>query len=128
MHQFYDPEADAALVAALEANLDSRVELLKIDAHVNDATFAEAAATKMQGVDGEMTQLTDGLHRTADQAPQHELKKAWGSLTWLASDELTQSRDITLGRVVIKRACLTPNTHIPTVLRCCTCYAASCGT
>jgi len=47
-HQFYDPEADAALVAALEANLDSKVELLKIDAHVNELAFAEAAAAKMR--------------------------------------------------------------------------------
>jgi uncharacterized protein (UPF0261 family) len=47
-HPFYDPEADTALVAALEANLSSRVELLKIDAHVNDTTFAEAAAAKMR--------------------------------------------------------------------------------
>jgi uncharacterized protein (UPF0261 family) len=45
---FYDPEADAALVAALEANLDTQVELLKIDAHVNDTAFAEAAAAKMR--------------------------------------------------------------------------------
>jgi len=45
---FCDPEADAALVAALEAELDSQVELGKIDAHVNDAAFAGAAATKMR--------------------------------------------------------------------------------
>jgi uncharacterized protein (UPF0261 family) len=47
-HPFYSPEADAALVAALETGLDSRVQLLKIDAHINEAAFAEAAATKMQ--------------------------------------------------------------------------------
>lgn len=47
-HPFYFPEADAALVAALETSLDSRVQLVKIDAHVNEAAFAEAAATKMQ--------------------------------------------------------------------------------
>lgn len=47
-HPFYAPEADAALVTALEAELDSRVELHKIDAHVNDAAFAEVAAAKMR--------------------------------------------------------------------------------
>jgi len=47
-HPFHSPEADAALVAALETGLDSRIQLLKIDAHVNEAAFAEAAATKMQ--------------------------------------------------------------------------------
>jgi uncharacterized protein (UPF0261 family) len=47
-HQFYDPDADAALVAALEAHLGSQVELCKMDAHVNDAAFAEAAAAKMR--------------------------------------------------------------------------------
>jgi uncharacterized protein (UPF0261 family) len=46
-HPFYDPEADAALVASLEENLDARVELIRIDAHINDAAFAEAAAAKM---------------------------------------------------------------------------------
>jgi uncharacterized protein (UPF0261 family) len=47
-HAFYDPEADAALVAALESDLAPRVELLKIDAHINEAVFAEAAAAKIQ--------------------------------------------------------------------------------
>jgi len=47
-HPFYDPEADAALVAALEANLDAKVELLKLEAHVNDTAFAQAAAAKMR--------------------------------------------------------------------------------
>lgn len=47
-HEFYDPEADAALVAALRADLDPRIELQEIDAHVNDSEFARAAATKMR--------------------------------------------------------------------------------
>jgi uncharacterized protein (UPF0261 family) len=47
-HPFCDPEADAALVAALEANLASQVELIKLDAHINDAAFAQAAAAKMR--------------------------------------------------------------------------------
>lgn len=47
-HAFYDPEADAALVEALEAELNPRVELHKIDAHVNDEAFADAVAKKMR--------------------------------------------------------------------------------
>jgi uncharacterized protein (UPF0261 family) len=47
-HAFYDPEADAALVAALESDLAPRVGLLMIDAHINEAAFAQAAATKIQ--------------------------------------------------------------------------------
>ena len=49
-HQFYDPEANAALVTALEANLEARVELHKLDLHVNDTAFAEMAASKMQEI------------------------------------------------------------------------------
>ena len=47
-HAFHDPAADAALVAALESDLESRVELHKLEAHVNDLTFAHAAAEKMR--------------------------------------------------------------------------------
>jgi uncharacterized protein (UPF0261 family) len=47
-HAFYDPESDAALVEALEQELDSRVELVTVDAHINDPAFAEATAAKMR--------------------------------------------------------------------------------
>jgi len=40
----HDPEADAALVASLEANLAPSVKLIKLDAHINDAPFAVTAA------------------------------------------------------------------------------------
>ncbi len=49
-HAFYNPEADAALVSALEAGLASRVELHKLELHVNDAAFAEAVAHKMREI------------------------------------------------------------------------------
>lgn len=47
-HAFHDPAANAALVEALEDNLAPRVELAKIEAHVNDPPFAEAVADKMR--------------------------------------------------------------------------------
>jgi uncharacterized protein (UPF0261 family) len=47
-HAFYDPEGDAALVDALERDLASRVELTRVEAHINDPAFAEAAAGKMR--------------------------------------------------------------------------------
>ncbi len=43
----YDPDADAALLEALEADLNPRVEFRMIDAHINDAAFASAVAEKM---------------------------------------------------------------------------------
>lgn len=46
-HAFYDPEADAALITTLKANLDPGIELMEVDAHINDPAFAEAAAVKM---------------------------------------------------------------------------------
>jgi uncharacterized protein (UPF0261 family) len=46
-HAFHDPAADAALVEALESDLAPAVELHKIEAHINDPTFAQAVANKM---------------------------------------------------------------------------------
>lgn len=40
----HDPEADAAFISSLEANLDSRIDLRKIEAHINDPEFAALAA------------------------------------------------------------------------------------
>ena len=51
-HAFHDPAADAALVEALERDLTSGVELLKIEAQINDPAVAAAVANKM----GEMMQ------------------------------------------------------------------------
>lgn len=44
---FWSPEADAALFEALRANITSPVELVEIDAHINDAKFANAIATHL---------------------------------------------------------------------------------
>ena len=45
---FHSPEADRALFEALRRHLDrSRVELVELDANINDASFAEAMATKL---------------------------------------------------------------------------------
>lgn len=41
---FGDPEADAAFIAALRANLGAGVELVEMDAHINDDVFADAIA------------------------------------------------------------------------------------
>jgi uncharacterized protein (UPF0261 family) len=46
-HAFYDPEADAALVHALEQELEGHVELVLVDAHVNDAAFAREAVERL---------------------------------------------------------------------------------
>ncbi len=47
-HSFYDPEANMALIAALEAELEPQVSLQKIEAHINDVAFADAVAEKMR--------------------------------------------------------------------------------
>jgi uncharacterized protein (UPF0261 family) len=44
---FHDPEADAALFAALREGLDDRVELVEMDCNVNDPEFADAMAGKL---------------------------------------------------------------------------------
>ena len=47
-HAFYDPEADAAFVDALEEDLAPQIEVVKVEAHINDPAFAEAVAYKMR--------------------------------------------------------------------------------
>lgn len=42
---FYDPVADAALFEALRAHLEPQVELIEVDAHINDPAFAAALVT-----------------------------------------------------------------------------------
>jgi uncharacterized protein (UPF0261 family) len=44
---FHDPEADAALFAALREGLGENVELIELDCHVNDPEFATAMADKL---------------------------------------------------------------------------------
>ena len=41
---FYDPDADKAFLDTLKENLSDNVELILVDAHVNDPAFAEKAA------------------------------------------------------------------------------------
>lgn len=41
----HDPQADEALVKALEAHLKPGIRLIKVDAHINDVAFAELAAS-----------------------------------------------------------------------------------
>lgn len=41
---FWHPEADLRLLAALKENLNPSIALVEVDAHINDATFAEAMA------------------------------------------------------------------------------------
>ncbi len=47
-HAFHDPEADRALVDALEAELSPKIRLHRVDAHINDESFAESAARTMR--------------------------------------------------------------------------------
>ena len=44
---FFDPDADAALLAGLRETLDPSVEVHEVDAHVNDPAFAVAMAARL---------------------------------------------------------------------------------
>jgi uncharacterized protein (UPF0261 family) len=46
-HPFYDPEADAALIEALDGGLEAHVELVMVNAHVNDAAFAREVVARL---------------------------------------------------------------------------------
>ena len=41
---FHDPEADAALFSAIRDNLSDAVELVEVDAEINDPIFSKACA------------------------------------------------------------------------------------
>jgi uncharacterized protein (UPF0261 family) len=44
---FYDPESDAAFVAALKANLPPSVRVIECDTHIEDPVFASDAAHRL---------------------------------------------------------------------------------
>jgi uncharacterized protein (UPF0261 family) len=44
---FHDPEADAALIAALKAALDPRITVIERDEDINDPAFATATADEL---------------------------------------------------------------------------------
>ncbi|UCF91441.1 MAG: Tm-1-like ATP-binding domain-containing protein [Desulfobacterales bacterium] len=44
---FYDPEADQAFLGTLEKHLREDIELVKVDAHINDDEFVETAVQHM---------------------------------------------------------------------------------
>lgn len=50
---FWDPEADAAFLTELRAHLRKDIPLMTMDAHINDAAFAEAVTEKFLELMGE---------------------------------------------------------------------------
>ncbi len=55
----------------------------------------------------------DGLVRSREVAEAARIDTDWGSLTWLASKELTDSEELTVGRVVIKKGMANPRHFHP---------------
>jgi uncharacterized protein (UPF0261 family) len=43
-NNWYDPEANLALIEALKRDLKPEIKLVEVDAHINDRLFAETAA------------------------------------------------------------------------------------
>lgn len=44
---FHDPDADEALIGALKADIDPRIELVEMDTDINDPVFATALADRL---------------------------------------------------------------------------------
>lgn len=44
---FYDPEADKAFLKSLRTNLDPSMEVVEVDAHINDPIFADTCVSKL---------------------------------------------------------------------------------
>lgn len=53
---FYDPEADDALFASIREHVDDDVELLELDANINDESFALAIAERLDAYMRESTE------------------------------------------------------------------------
>jgi len=47
---FHDPDADAALFESLRSALDARIEIVEMDTHINDPTFARAMAERLSAL------------------------------------------------------------------------------
>ncbi|MDO6604955.1 Tm-1-like ATP-binding domain-containing protein [Arenibacter palladensis] len=47
---FYDPEADSALFGAIRESADGHVPVREVDAHINDAAFAEALVERLMKI------------------------------------------------------------------------------
>ena len=47
---FYDPDGRTAMMAALKANLDPRIEVRELDMHINDPAFSDAAVEAFEAV------------------------------------------------------------------------------
>jgi uncharacterized protein (UPF0261 family) len=47
---FYDPDANLAFIEALKRDLKPEIELLELDAHINDKLFAETAVTLLDAL------------------------------------------------------------------------------
>lgn len=45
---FYDPQADGRFMAALKRNLDAKVRVIEVDAHINDEAFASRACELLE--------------------------------------------------------------------------------
>lgn len=59
---FHDPEADGALFAALREGLEPRVDLLEVDAHINDPIFA---TTLVDAFHCQYSRIREVAHDTA---------------------------------------------------------------
>ena len=69
---FHDPAADAALIAELEAGLDPGVEVVEVDANINDPAFATAMAARLH----EHYQAWAGRGRPEQEASPADSKEA----------------------------------------------------
>ena len=46
--EWYDPEADHALLKTLKEEVKSKIEIVEVDAHINDSSFSEAVFNNFQ--------------------------------------------------------------------------------
>jgi len=47
---YYDPDGDRALFEELKRNLDSRINVVEVDAHINDLKFAQEVINIFDGL------------------------------------------------------------------------------
>jgi uncharacterized protein (UPF0261 family) len=60
-HDFWWPEADAAMFAALKANLRPDIPVVELDANINDPAFADQAVAMLMQLMQEKTAHQEGV-------------------------------------------------------------------
>jgi uncharacterized protein (UPF0261 family) len=59
----HDPEADHVLIEAIKQHVDSRIDVIEIDCHINDDAFADAVIGAFRDISAPKRMEHEQTHR-----------------------------------------------------------------